>query len=142
MVSFLRPKFIARLIWFGFGLFGLIIIFKQYFPQFWPKLQQSNLVKGVQGELIKTVTTSDSSGQSGSVNPQLNLQDLDPQEAGEVIAKVVSQQITELIKESTVQIKEFPAKQVQKIKIGACEDLLEEDICSVASELHCGEKQD
>lgn len=42
-----------------------------------------------------------------------------------------------ILEETTEEIKEFPAKQIRKIKIGACEELLEEDICSVASELNC-----
>lgn len=124
MFKFFKPKFLIKIIWFGFGLFGLYIVFKQYLPDFWPNLKNSDLVKGVQSELIKTQSTDFSSIS-------------DPEEAGQAIAKIVSQQITEVIKNTTSQVKEFPQKQVRKIKIGACEELLEEDICSVAKEIKC-----
>lgn len=134
----LRPKIIFKLLWFAFGFFGLYIIFRQYFPDFWPKVTNSEVVKGVQSELVKTISQTQDS--SVAVDGQLDLTDLqqlDPQQASEIITKVLSQKITEIIRETTVEIKEFPAKQVKKIKIGACEELLEEDICSVASQLEC-----
>lgn len=124
MFKFFKPKFLIKVIWLGFGLFGLYIVFKQYLPDFWPNLKNSDLVKGVQSELIKT--------QSADFSLTSN-----PEEAGQAIAKIISQQITEVIKNTTSQVKEFPQKQVRKIKIGACEELLEEDICSVAKEIKC-----
>lgn len=136
-----KPKYLFKLAWFGFGLFGLIVLAKQYFPDLWPRLQNTDLVKGIQGELISTSTKDlnikgEIDEETGST--QLDLKQLDPQQAGQAVAKVISEKIVELVKETTVEVKHFPAKQIRKIKIGACEELLEEDICSVASELQCG----
>ncbi len=133
MFKFFKPKFLIKIIWFGFGLFGLYIVFKQYLPDFWPNLKNSDLVKGVQSELIKTQSADFSSTPASPID----LTNLNPEEAGQAIAKIVSQQITEVIKNTTSQVKEFPQKQVRKIKINACEELLEEDICSVAKEIKC-----
>jgi len=133
MFKFFKPKFLIKIIWFGFGLFGLYIVFKQHLPDFWPNLINSDLVKGVQSELIKTQSADFSSTPASPID----LTNLNPEEAGQAIAKIVSQQITEVIKNTTSQVKEFPQKQVRKIKIGACEELLEEDICSVAKEIKC-----
>lgn len=119
--------------WLAFGLTGLVIVFNQYFPNLIPSLKNSSLVKGVQTEVAQTTSTTDFSTQS----PEVNLKNLDPQEAAEVIAKIVSQEVNRVIQQTSVQVKEFPQKQVRKIKIGACEELLEEDICAVAQELDC-----
>ena len=50
---------------------------------------------------------------------------------------MVKTEVTKIIESATEEITTFPAKQVKKIKIGACEELLEEDICSVAKEIEC-----
>jgi len=146
ILNFLKPKYLIKFIWFAFGLAGTVIIAKQYFPDFLPKIKNSNLVKGVQTEIVRQAVNNidSSSDQSeGEVsNKTLGIQDLknlDPQQAGQVIGRVVSDQITEFIKETKVEIKEYPAKQVKKIKIGACEELLEEDICSIAEEIQCNQ---
>jgi len=130
--KFLKPKYLIKFIWFAFGLAGTVIIAKQYFPDLLPKIKNSNLVRGVQTELLHTVADNVDSSSDNT----------EPQEAGKVIGKVVSDQITEFIKETKVEIKEYPAKQVKKIKIGACEELLEEDICSIAQELQCQQSSD
>jgi len=130
-MGFLRPKLLLKLAWLGFGLAGLVIVAKQYFPNFPGKLKDSNLVKGVQTELAQQ--TGDFSDQAD----QTSLQNLDPQTASQVISQVIKRQITQVIQEASTEIKQFPKKTVRKIKIGACEELLEEDICAVAQELDC-----
>ncbi len=146
--KFLKPEYLIKLIWFSFGLAGIAIITKQYFPDLLPKIKNSNLIKGVQTELLHTVADnidSSSDNTEDGIGQTLGIQDLknlDPQEAGQVIGRVVSDQITEFIKETKVEIKEYPAKQVKKIKIGACEELLEEDICSIAEEIQCNQSSD
>lgn len=132
-------KNLLKLIWIGFGVFGLAMVSKQYFPDIWPKMQNSQLVKGVTGEMVETVSEK-SDGSDDSIKFDLDFNDLknmDPQQASQVVAKEISEQITEIIRQTTTEIKEFPAKQIKKVKIGACEELLEEDICSVAVELDC-----
>jgi len=131
LMEFLKPKLLLKLAWLGFGLVGLVIVAKQYFPNFPGKLKDSNLVKGVQTELAQQ--TGDFSDQAD----QANLQNLDPQTASQVISQVIKRQITQVIQEASTEIKQFPKKTVRKIKIGACEELLEEDICAVAQELDC-----
>jgi len=130
-MGFLKPKLLLKLAWLGFGLAGLVIVSKQYFPSFPSKLKDSNLVKGVQTELSQQ--TGDFSNQSD----QVSLQNLDPQTASQVISQVIKRQITQVIQEASTEVKQFPKKTVRKIKIGACEELLEEDICAVAQELDC-----
>ncbi len=130
-MGFLKPKLLFKLAWLGFGLAGLVIVAKQYFPNFPGKLKDSNLVKGVQTEL--TQQTGDLSNQSD----QVSFQNLDPQTASQVISQVIKRQITQVIQEASTEVKQFPQKTVRKIKIGACEELLEEDICAVAQELDC-----
>jgi len=138
MLKFLKPKFLLKIAWFGFGLAGLVIVSQKYFPHLWPNLKDSSLIKGVQTGLIQSQPDNFSSNPNAS--PKLSLEDiktLDPQQASQVIAKVVSQEIVKVLETTTEEVKEFPARQVRKIKIGACEELLEEDICSVASQLDC-----
>ena len=130
-------KKIVKILWFGFGLFGLIIIAKQYFPDFLPNLKNSSLIKGVQSGLIQS---QDADFSSQSTERPINLKDLtqlDPQQASQAISQVIKEEITKILETTTTEIKQFPAKQVKQIKIGACENLLEEDICSVAKELKC-----
>lgn len=134
MFRFFQPRYLFKIAWLGFGLFGLTIIAKQYFPNVTTDLKSSKLIKGVQTELAETDQAADFSSQS----TELNLQNLDPQTATEVIARVIREQITQVIQETSTEVKEFPTKTVRKIKIGACEELLEEDICAVAQELQCG----
>lgn len=137
MLIFLKPKFLLKLAWFGFGLFGLIIIAKQYFPDFLPNLKNSSLIKGVQSGLVQS---QDADFSSQSTERPINLKDLtqlDPQQASQAISQVIKEEITKILETTTTEIKQFPAKQVKQIKIGACENLLEEDICSVAKQLKC-----
>jgi len=137
MLTFLKPKFLLKLVWFAFGLFGLIIIVKQYFPEFLPNLKNSSFIKGVQSGLVQN-QTADFSSQS---TPQpLNLKELtklDPQQSSQIISQLIKAEITKILESTTTEIKQFPASQVKKIKIGACENLLEEDICSIAKQLKC-----
>jgi hypothetical protein len=132
-MGFLKPKLLLKLAWLGFGLAGLYIVAQKYFPNFPAQLKDSSVVKGVQSELAETTQTSDFSSQSD----QINLQNLDPQTASQVISQVIKRQITQVIQEASTEVKQFPQKTVRKIKIGACEELLEEDICAVAQELDC-----
>lgn len=130
-------KKIVKILWFGFGLFGLIIIAKQYFPDFLPNLKNSSLIKGVQSGLVQS---QDADFSSQSTERPINLKDLtrlDPQQASQAISQVIKEEITKILETTTTEIKQFPAKQVKQIKIGACENLLEEDICSVAKQLKC-----
>lgn len=119
-------KLALKIIWFGFGAAGLFIIIRQYYPNFPKNLAQPGLVKGIQSEL--------SGGQPVSFN---NLMETDPTQAAQIIGKILSQEITKTLTSAGEEVKEFPAKQVKKVKIGACESLLEEDICSVAKEIEC-----
>jgi hypothetical protein len=132
-MNLFKPQRLFKFAWIAFGLTGLVIVFNQYFPNLIPSFKNSSLIKGVQTEMAQTSSTADSSTQPAEVN----LKNLDPQEAAEVIAKIVSQEVSRVIQQTSTQVKEFPQKQVRKIKIGACEELLEEDICSVARELDC-----
>jgi len=137
MLTFFKPKFILKLVWFAFGLFGLIIITKQYFPDFLPNLKNSSLIKGVQSGLVQN-QTADFSSQS-TIQP-INLKELtklDPQQSSQIISQLIKAEITKILESTTTEIKQFPASQVKKIKIGACENLLEEDICSIAKQLQC-----
>lgn len=130
-------KLLLKIIWFGFGIFGLIIIAKQYFPDFLPNLKNSSLIKGVQSGLVQS---QDADFSSQSTERPINLKDLtqlDPQQASQAISQVIKEEITKILESTTTEIKQFPAKQVKQIKIGACENLLEEDICSVAKQLKC-----
>ena len=133
MIKYLKLKYLLKILWFGFGLAGVILVGKQYFPNLAPNLKNSNLVKGVQTELVETIQTGDSS-------QPITLEDikqLDPATASEVIGEIVKKEVARILEETTQEVKEFPQKQVRKIKIGACEELLEEDICSVAEEINC-----
>ena len=134
MINILKPKKLLKYIWFAFGLIGLAIVAKEYFPSLPDTIKNSSLVKGVQTELDQSNQDADFSASL----EEINLQNLDPQAASQVIGKVVKQEVTQILEVVTEEIKEFPARQVRKIKIGACEELLEEDICSVAEQLNCG----
>ncbi|MFC1627165.1 hypothetical protein ACFL18_01245 [Patescibacteria group bacterium] len=122
----LNPKKLLKYLWFGFGLAGATITFNNYFPDFIPNLRKSNLVQQTQTEITQSSAFSIA-----------DLKTMDPQAAGQVLGAVVKQEITKIIEVAGQEVKEFPARQVKKIKIGACEELLEEDICSVAQELEC-----
>lgn len=108
-------KLLLKLIWLGFGVFGLVTVGQKY----WPQVKQSDLIRGVQD------TTVD------------DIKNLDPQTASQVLGQMVKTEVTKILETTGEQIKTFPAKQVRKIKIGACEELLEEDICAVAKEIEC-----
>ena len=107
-------KLLLKLIWLGFGVFGLVTVGQKYFPNFNPAV----LFQASQ----KNMT---------------DIAGLDPNTAGEVLGERVKTEVMKILESSAEQIKTFPAKQVKKIKIGACEELLEEDICSVAKEIEC-----
>ncbi len=109
-------KLVLKLVWFGFGCVGLFIIIKQYYPNFPKNLAQPGFVKGIQSELVSGI---------------------DPNEAAQIIGKVLSQEVAKTLSSTGKEITQFPVKQVRKIKINACEGLLEEDICSVAKEANC-----
>ena len=136
---FTPPK-LFKYLWFGFGLAGIAVIANQYAPGLLTNLQNSRLVKGVQTELANSITSN--SDPSSSTNDQLDLTQLNPQETTTAVTQVITREIKQIIQEQTEVIKEFPAKQVRKIKIGACEELLEEDICAVASEIQCSQSND
>jgi hypothetical protein len=121
-------KLLLKLIWFGFGAFGLVVVTQKYLPAFQPK----SLVKGAQQILV--------SSQGGSSEEPLTVQDLknlDPEATSKVLGQMVKTEVTKILTATSEEVKTFPAKQVKKIKIGACEELLEEDICSVAKEIDC-----
>ena len=113
-MNLFSPKFIFKVLWFSFGLAGLVITTKPYLSKLSPQLKNSPLVKGVQEEL---------GGQT------LGATETDVTQA---ITKIITQEVTKILTEQTEVIKTLPAKQIRKIKIGACEELLEEDICAVA----------
>jgi hypothetical protein len=122
-------KLLLKLVWFGFGAFGLVVVGQKYLPQFPP----SSLVKGVQQILV-------SNGEDQTTNEQLTVKDLknlDPEATSRVLGQMVKTEVTKVLQVASEEVKTFPAKQVKKIKIGACEELLEEDICSVAKEIDC-----
>lgn len=117
-------KWLLKFIWFGFGAFGLVTLGQKY----WPDVHPADLIKGVQGGLVEDQE------QELTLN---NLKNLDPQTASRVLGETVKIEVVKILESATKEITTFPAKQVKKIKIGACEELLEEDICSVAKELEC-----
>jgi hypothetical protein len=117
-------KLLLKLIWFGLGAFGLFSLGQKY----WPQVQPADLIKGVQGGLLPDKT--------GPVTIE-DIKNLEPSVAGQVLGQIVKTEVTKILESTTEQIKTFPTKQVRKIKIGACEELLEEDICSVAKEIKC-----
>lgn len=137
MFTFLKPKFLLKLVWFGFGLFGLFIIVKQYFPDFLPNLKNSSLIKGVQSGLVQNQTADFSSDSTAQPINLKELTKMDPQQSSQIISQLIKAEITKILESTTTEIKQFPATQVKKIKIGACENLLEEDICSIAKQLQC-----
>lgn len=117
-------KLALKLVWLGFGLFGVITVGQKYFPQLTP----AGLISGVQTSLISDQKET----------PTINdLKYLDPQQASQVLGQMIKTEVVEIMETAGEQIKTFPARQVKKIKIGACEELLEEDICSVAREIEC-----
>lgn len=135
MLRLFKLKNLLKLIWFAFGASGIYLIAREYWPNFPQNLKDSALVKGVQSRLIEQRPDSDYSGQELTLK---DIKNLDPQQAAEVISTVINREIKNIIEQTTTEVKQFPAKQVRKIKIGACEELLEEDICSVAKEINCG----
>ena len=137
MLKLLKPKILLKIILFGFAAFGAYMLFNQYFPNFFPNLKDSSLVKGVQSGLVTSQTADYSSSETKKTPDLKTLTNLDPAQASQVISEIIRTEITKVLATTTEEIKTFPAKQVKKIKIGACEDLLEEDICSVAKELQC-----
>lgn len=137
LLKIFRPKKLLKLAWFAFGLFGLIIIAKQYFPDLMPNIKNSSLVKGVQSGLVEE-QSADFSGPSADQPINLKeLSQLDPQQSSQIISQFLKTEIIKIIESTTAEIKQFPAQQVKKIKVGTCENLLEEDICSVAQQLNC-----
>ncbi|MFH0942878.1 MAG: hypothetical protein V1810_01765 [Candidatus Beckwithbacteria bacterium] len=137
MLEFIKPKFLLKVVWAGFAAFGVFMLFKQYLPDFLPNLINSSLIKGVQSGLVESQTPDYPSTSPDQPLDLKTLTKLDPQQASLVISEVIRTEITKILETTTEEIKSFPAKQVKKIKIGACEDLLEADICSVAKELQC-----
>ena len=117
-------KLAFKLIWLGFGVFGLVTVGQKY----WPDVHPTDLIKGVQGSLVPD--------KAGEVTVE-DLKNLDPQQASQVLGQMVKAEVVKILETTSEQVKTFPAKQVRKIKIGACEELLEEDICSIAKELQC-----
>lgn len=120
-------KLALKLIWFSFGAFGLFSVGRQY----WPQIKESPLIQGVQGGLVEN---GEDQGETVTLKDITNL---DPQIASQVLGQMVKTEVVKILETTSEQIKTFPAKQVKKIKIGACEELLEEDICSVAKEIEC-----
>jgi len=117
-------KLLLKLIWFGFGTFGLVSLGQKY----WPEANPVDLIRGVQGSLVPD------KGENLTVE---DIKNLDPQTASQVLGQMVKTEVTKILESASEEIVTFPAKQVRKIKIGACEELLEENICSVAKEIEC-----
>ena len=117
-------KLLLKLAWLGFGLFGVVTVGQK----FWPSLERSDLIQGVQSALV------DSLEDGVSVD---DLKSLNSDEVSQVLGETIKTQVVKILESTSEQITAFPAKQVKKIKIGACEELLEEDICSVAKEIEC-----
>ncbi len=121
-------KLLLKLIWLGFGAFGVVTVGQKYLP----KVDTANLVRGVQTSLV-----SNEAKPSDKPLTVSDLRNLDPETAGRVLGETVKTEITRILETTGEEVKTFPAKQVKKIKIGACEDLLEQDICSIAKEIKC-----
>ena len=119
-------KLLLKLIWLGFGTFGLVTVGQKY----WPQATPANLVRGVQD-----ILRSDQSPEPGA--SAIDLKNLDPQTASRVLGQMVKTEVVKVLEQTSEQVRTFPAAQVKKIKIGACEELLEEDICAVAKEIEC-----
>jgi hypothetical protein len=121
-------KLLLKLVWLGFGVFGLVTLGQKY----WPKSFSPDLIKGVQNGLV--------SSEPKAADEKLTVSDLrnlDPQIASQVLGTMVKTEVTKILEATSEEVKSFPAKQVKKIKIGACEEILEEDFCSVAKEIEC-----
>lgn len=99
-------KLLLKLIWFGFGAFGLVTVGQKY----WPEIQSSDLVKGVQGSLIP-----DEKSKLG----------VDPAATGQAFSQVVQKEITKIIETNTETIKALPQKEVEKIKIDICNKIMD-----------------
>ena len=125
-------KLLLKLIWLGFGVFGLVVVGQKY----WPKVKGSNFIQGVEGALVSQQTEVDPN-ESPTALTVNDIKNLDPQTASQVLGQMVKTEVVKILETTSEQIKTFPAKQVKKIKIGACEELLEEDICAVAKEIEC-----
>lgn len=123
-------KLLLKLIWFGFGAFGLVVIGQKY----WPGANPADLIRGAQGSLVSDKSEAGDRGEKLTIN---DLKNLDPQTASQVLGETIKVEVTKILETVTEEVTTFPAKQVRKIKIGACEELLEEDICSVAKEIQC-----
>ena len=85
-------KLILKLIWFGFGLFGLVTLGQKHWPQ------------------ISLVKPTMSTWQSA------NLQSLTP---------VLQQQAFSVLGAATEQIKALPAQEIEKIKLGVCQKIMD-----------------
>ncbi len=121
-------KLLLKLIWLGFGTFGLVTVGQKY----WPQATPANLVRGVQDVLRLE------SPEPGAPPASLtDLKNLDPQAASQVLGQMVKTEVVKILEATGEQVRTFPATQVKKIKIGACEELLEQDICAVAKEIEC-----
>lgn len=99
-------KLLLKLIWFSFGAFGLVTVGQKY----WPEIQNSDLVKGVQGSLI--------------VDEESKL-GVDPAATGQAFGQVVQKEITKIIETNTETIKALPQKEVEKIKIDICNKIMD-----------------
>jgi len=106
-------KWLLKLAWLGFGLFGVVTVGQK----FWPGLERSELIQGVQGALV------DSLEDGVSVD---DLKSLNSDEVSQVLGETIKTQVVKILESTS-----------EEIKIGACEELLEEDICSVAKEIEC-----
>ncbi|MDZ7586855.1 MAG: hypothetical protein U0946_03795 [Patescibacteria group bacterium] len=137
MLTIFKPKFLFKLAWFGLGLFGLAMIVKQYFPDLMPNFRNSHLVKGVQSGMVQNQNADFFEPSTAQPINLKQLTEMNPQQSGQVISQLIKAEITKILESTTTEIKQFPANQVKKIKIGACENLLEEDICSVAKKINC-----
>ena len=82
-------KLILKLIWFGFGVFGLVVVGQKY----WPSFKPSDLVKGVQGTLI---SSENSPPDKQGINN--NLQNLDPQTASQVLGQMVKTEVAKIFR--------------------------------------------
>ena len=104
--------------------------------KYWPKVKGSNFIQGVEGALVSQQTEVDPN-ESPTALTVNDIKNLDPQTASQVLGQMVKTEVVKILETTSEQIKAFPAQQVKKIKIGACEELLEEDICAVAKEIEC-----
>ena len=97
-------KLLLKLIWLGFGVFGLVVVGQKY----WPKVKGSNFIQGVEGALVSQQTEVDPN-ESPTALTVNDIKNLDPQTASQVLGQMVKTEVVKILETTSEQIKAFPA---------------------------------